>query len=238
MTTRRSSARSSARNRPTGFISWSEETFERLINSDPEPLQPRMRVSHSMLVNVLAREGNPVAHVSRLLTDNHHEPKDQRRLQKHALVLARELISSGVVERLPVPEASGRRHALTIDLQRDFALNQPLAPFALAVMETLDPESETYAKDLVSVIEAILENPRQVLWAQESKARGEAVAAMKLDGIEYEERNGAPRRGQLAQAARRPARGHPGRLPADPTPGSQPRPSRRSRSCARCSNRA
>ena len=173
---------------PEGFISWSEETFDRLINSDPEQQQPRMRVSHSMLVNILGREGNPVAHMARLLTDNHHEPKDQRRLQKHALVLARELISSGVVERLPAAEASGRRHALTIDLQRDFALNQPLAPFALAVMDTLDPESETYAKDLVSVIEAILENPRQVLWAQESKARGEAVAAMKLDGIEYEER--------------------------------------------------
>jgi hypothetical protein len=55
-------------------------------------------------------------------------------------------------------------------------------------MDTLDPESDTYAKDLVSVIEAILEDPRQVLWAQEYKARGEAVAAMKLDGIEYEER--------------------------------------------------
>ena len=173
---------------PDGFISWSEETFERLIVAEPEPLQPRMRVSHSMLVNLLARKGNPVAHAQRLLSDNHHEPKDQRRLQRHALVLAKELITSGVVERLPTAEASGRRHALTIDLQRDFALNQPLAPFALAVMETLDPESDTYARDLVSVIEAILEDPRQVLWAQESKARGEAVAAMKLDGIEYEER--------------------------------------------------
>jgi hypothetical protein len=103
-------------------------------------------------------------------------------------VLARELLTSGVMERLPEPQDSGRRYALTIDLQRDFALNQPLAPFALAVVDTLDPESETYARDLVSVIEAILEDPRQVLWAQEHKARGEAVAAMKLDGIEYEER--------------------------------------------------
>lgn len=173
---------------PDGFVGWSEETFERLITSEPEPLQPRLRVSHSMLVNLLAREGNPVAHAVRLLSDNHHEAKDQRRLQKHALVLARELLTSGVVERLPEADASGRRHALTIDLQRDFALNQPLAPFALAVMETLDRESDTYARDIVSVVEAILEDPRQVLWAQEYKARGEAVAAMKLDGIEYEER--------------------------------------------------
>ena len=173
---------------PEGFVGWSEETFDKLIAAEPEALQPRLRVSHAMLVNLLAREGNPVAHAARLLTDNHEDETRQRRLRRHALVLAKELLTSGVVERLPSAESDGRRYALTIDLQRDFALNQPLAPFALAVVETLDPESETYARDLVSVIEAILEDPRQVLWAQESKARGEAVAAMKLDGIEYDER--------------------------------------------------
>jgi superfamily II RNA helicase len=173
---------------PEGFVSWSRETFERLIAAEPEPLQPRLRMSHSVLINLLAREGNPVAHAVRLIRESHHDDKDQRRLGRHALVLARELLTSGVVERLPHADASGRRHALTIDLQRDFALNQPLAPFALAVMDTLDPESETHARDIVSVIEAILEDPRQVLWAQEHRARGEAVAAMKLDGIEYEER--------------------------------------------------
>ncbi len=173
---------------PEGFVGWSRETFERLIAAEPEPLQPRLRMSHAVLVNLLAREGNPVAHAVRLIRESHHDDKDQRRLGRHALVLARELLTSGVVERLPVAEASGRRHALTIDLQRDFALNQPLAPFALAAMETLDPESDSYARDLLSVIEAILEDPRQVLWAQEFKARGEAVAAMKLDGVEYEER--------------------------------------------------
>jgi superfamily II RNA helicase len=173
---------------PEGFVGWSRETFERLIAAEPEPLQPRLRMSHAMLINLLARQGNPVAHAVRLIRESHHDDKDQRRLGRHALVLARELLTSGVVERLPAADASGRRHALTIDLQRDFALNQPLAPFALAVMDTVDPESETYARDIVSVIEAILEDPRQVLWAQEHKARGEAVAAMKLDGVEYEER--------------------------------------------------
>jgi hypothetical protein len=38
------------------------------------------------------------------------------------------------------------------------------------------------------VIEATLDDPRAVLIAQEKKARGEAVAAMKAEGIEYEER--------------------------------------------------
>ena len=173
---------------PEGFVTWSRETFERLIAAEPEPLQPRLRMSHALLVNLLARQGNPVAHAVRLIRESHHEEKDQRRLGRHALVLARELLTSGVVERLATADQSGRRHALTIDLQRDFALNQPLAPFALAVLDTLDPDSETFSRDTVSVIEAILEDPRQVLWAQEHQARGEAVAAMKLDGIEYEER--------------------------------------------------
>jgi superfamily II RNA helicase len=173
---------------PDGFVGWSEETFERLLAAQPEPLQPRLRMSHAMLINILAREGNPVAHTARLIRTSHHDDQQQRRMGRHALVLAKELVTSGVVERLAEAEESGRRHALTVDLQRDFALNQPLAPFALAVMETLDPDSETYSRDILSVIEAVLEDPRQVLRAQESRARGEAVAAMKLDGVDYEER--------------------------------------------------
>jgi superfamily II RNA helicase len=173
---------------PDGFVGWSEETFQRLLAAEPEPLQPRLRMSHAMLINLLAREGNPVAHTARLIRSSHHDDQQQRRLSRHALVLAKELLTSGVVERLAEAEESGRRHKLTVDLQRDFALNQPLAPFALAVMDTLDPDSETYSRDILSVIEAVLEDPRQVLRAQESRARGEAVAAMKLDGVDYEER--------------------------------------------------
>jgi len=38
------------------------------------------------------------------------------------------------------------------------------------------------------VIEATLEDPRQVLRAQQSKARGEAIAQLKAEGVEYEDR--------------------------------------------------
>ena len=55
-------------------------------------------------------------------------------------------------------------------------------------MGVLDPASETFALDVVSVIEATLEDPRLILAAQLKKARGEAIAAMKADGIEYDER--------------------------------------------------
>ncbi len=75
-----------------------------------------------------------------------------------------------------------------MDLQLDFALDQPLSPLALAALDILDRESETYALDAISLIEATLEGPRPVLSAQRFKARGEAVAAMKADGIEYDDR--------------------------------------------------
>jgi hypothetical protein len=55
-------------------------------------------------------------------------------------------------------------------------------------MDLLDVESPTHALDVVSIIEATLDDPRQVLYAQQNKARGEAVAAMKAEGIEYDER--------------------------------------------------
>ena len=41
---------------------------------------------------------------------------------------------------------------------------------------------------MLSVVESILDDPFPVLMAQANKARGEAVAEMKADGIEYEER--------------------------------------------------
>ncbi|CAI9404855.1 DEAD/DEAH box helicase [Aestuariimicrobium sp. T2.26MG-19.2B] len=173
---------------PEGQVSWTEETYQRLVNAEPEPLQPRLRVSHSMLVNLLARRGNPVAAAAKLLGDNHHDEVARRRLRRRAVTLARELLNSGAIRRLDVAGADGRRHELTVDLQRDFALNQPLAPFALAVLDTLDPEAPEHARDVVSVVEAILEDPRAVLYAQQKRERGEAVAALKAEGYDYEER--------------------------------------------------
>ncbi len=93
-----------------------------------------------------------------------------------------------MVERLDEPDEKGRYVRLTVDLQYDFALNQPLSPFALAAILLLDKEADSYPLDVLSVIESTLDDPRQILSAQQFRARGEAVAAMKADGIEYEER--------------------------------------------------
>ena len=100
----------------------------------------------------------------------------------------RSLLAAGVVELVSPPEPDGRRVRLAEGFQFDFALNRPLSAYSLAVFDTLDPEAPTYALDVVSVVEATLEDPRPVLGAQEHLARGEAIGEMKAEGIEYDER--------------------------------------------------
>jgi superfamily II RNA helicase len=168
---------------PEGQIGWGKPTFERLMAAEPEALVSSFAVSHAMLLNVVGRPGDTFSAVRHLLTDNHEDRPAQRRHIRRAIAIYRALLAAGVVERLP--DSSVR---LTVDLQLDFALNQPLSPLALATVELLDRESPTYALDVLSVIESTLDDPRQVLHAQQFKARGEAVAAMKAEGIQYEER--------------------------------------------------
>ena len=176
------------RKAPEGMVPWGEATMTRLVDAAPEALTSNMRVSTAMILDVVDRPGDPFEAMRRLLTDNHEPRKRQLKLIREAVGIARSLLQAGVVERLDEPEPDGRRYRLTVDLPRDFALNQPLSTFALAAIDLLDAESDSYALDVVSVIEATLEDPRQVLAAQLNKARGEAVAAMKADGIEYDER--------------------------------------------------
>ena len=144
-----------------------------------------------------------------LLTDNHEDRQAQRRHIHRAIQIYRALLAGGVVERLAEPDDQGRMVRLTVDLQDDFALNQPLSPLALAAIELLDVTSPDYPLDVLSVIESTLDNPRPVLSAQLFKARGEAVAEMKAEGVDYETRMELLEDGQLPAAARRPARGAP-----------------------------
>ncbi|MCQ4626789.1 DUF3516 domain-containing protein [Corynebacterium sp. CCUG 65737] len=170
-----------------GEVSWSEKTYLRLTEAEPEELQSQFTVSNSMLLNVVARPGDGYEHMKHLLRTNHDTRAKQNRDILTALDLFRGLINAGVVERTPDSPAF-RPYTLTAELDRDFALNQPLSPFALAFLTLLYPESEAYDLDVISAFEAILDDPRQLLQAQQSAARGEEIAALKADGVDYTER--------------------------------------------------
>ncbi|EPD85728.1 hypothetical protein HMPREF1529_00740 [Microbacterium sp. oral taxon 186 str. F0373] len=227
---------------PTGVVNWGEGSYERLISAAPEPLVPQLKLTAAMLINVIGRGGDVFDHVRALVFDNHEPAARRFALARRAIAIFRTLVDAGIVEI--DRSAPSRPHiALTVDLQPNFALNQPLSPFALAAIELLSPDDDMapgagarvhnsgdlaaeeptapgsnenassfrsyeqpapatapapvapggigtghYALDVLSVIEATLDDPRAILAQQEYRARGEAVAAMKRDGIEYDER--------------------------------------------------
>ena len=181
---------------PEGFVTWNEQTFQRLIETQPETLKPRLRITHSMVLSMVEQGGDARTRVSELIAKSLQTDEEKLKLNVRADEIFATLIDSGVVVRTEVPPAPDAPadalpevdYALTVDLPEDFALDQPLSPFLLAALELLDPESDTYTFDLISMVEATLEDPKQVLRAQERAARSRAMAEMKADGIDFEER--------------------------------------------------
>ena len=251
---------------PEGFVTWNEGTFQRLIESTPETLKPRLRITNSMILAEVEQGGDAWQRVLALIDDSLQAPEEKAALKARAAEIFATLIDAGVVVREAVEDevpdevdaTAGNREAvdadgpgdaaaaagaetdadsadaettaavaaiaadtaadaadaetaaviaadtgaenaasfldgaasyyLTVDLPEDFALDQPLSPFLLAALELLDPESDTYALDVVSMVEATLEDPKQVLRAQERMARDRAMNAMKAEGIDFEER--------------------------------------------------
>ena len=176
---------------PEGFVTWNEATFTRLIDAPPETLRPRLRVTHSMVLAEVEQGGDARARVDDIIDRSLQSDEEKAALHDRAAEIFATLIDAGVVVQKAVqgdgPDPA-TAYELTVDLPEDFALDQPLSPFLLAALELLDPESPTYDMDLISFVEATLEDPKQVLRAQERHARDEAMAAMKAEGVDFEER--------------------------------------------------
>ena len=173
---------------PDGQVTWSESTFERLTTAEPEELVSQFAMSNSMLLNVVARKQWTFEALRHLIRTNHDTRAKQNKTILRTIELYRGLLNAGVVEEYAADTPSGKDARLAQEMQRDFALNQPLSPFALAALELLDPESPTYTLDIISTFEAVLEDPRQILVAQQKAERGEEIAALKAEGVDYTER--------------------------------------------------
>jgi hypothetical protein len=167
-----------------GQVSWSEATFNNLVAAQVERLTPRLRVTPTMVLELLHRP-DPITAAYDLLTDNHQPPRPRNQLIREACRIYHSLRVGGVVRHAP------GRLTLATELPPNFALSGPLTPFALAAAELLDPDSAEYAVDVLSIFEATLEAPRQILLAQEDAAKKEALARMKAEGWDYLERMNA-----------------------------------------------
>lgn len=171
---------------PKGFVGWKEATFDKLIASEPEALKPHMRISHSLVLSEVEQGGDAYARTHKLIDDSAQGAEEKDRLHTRADEIFATLIDAGVVRK--EEEGGQASYVLTVDLPDNFALDQPLSPFLLASLELLDPENDDYDMDLISMVEATLEDPPQILRALQRRARNKAMDEMKADGVDYNER--------------------------------------------------
>lgn len=172
---------------PEGFVGWNKQTFERLMTADPEPLRPRMRISHTLVLNEVIQGGDAFARTMKLIADSAQTDEQKQRLIVRASEIFATLIRAGVVARTEGQDGADE-YRLAVELPDRFALDQPLSPFMLAALELLDPDDNAYALDALSLVEATLEDPWQILRAQEREARDRAMADMKAAGVDFDER--------------------------------------------------
>jgi hypothetical protein len=169
------------------YVHWDLNTFTRLINAAPEALVSRFQVSHGMLLNVLGRRGDGCRAMQRLIRDSHEPESAKAAHRKRAWQLFRALVARHIVEFIP-QTAEGARLRVNVDLQDDFSMDQALSLYLPETVPLLDPDSPTYALDLLTLVESILENPELILRRQLDRIKDRAIAQMKADGMEYEQR--------------------------------------------------
>ena len=198
---------------PEGFVGWNEDTYRRLVDAAPETLHPRMEMSHAIALAEVMQGGPAWQRTHDLVDESLQDDEQKEQLHRRTDEVFATLEAAGLIGHEIVGGAGGAAGAdeaagaggaavaggaagagesenwfVQGEVPEGFALDQPLSPFLLAALELLDRESPEYALDVISMVEATLEQPRQVLRAQEKAARSAAIAEMKADGIEYEER--------------------------------------------------
>lgn len=211
---------------PEGYVGWSEHTFQKLIESEPEALTPRLKITHAMVLAEVMHGGAAYARLHALIKNSFQTAEEQEKLIHACQEIFATLMDAGVIVReeatgaaaQPGDDTAGDQpaagttsdtaattagdtnatvaadtwenasYALAKDIPSDFALDQMLAPFVIAACELIDRESPNYALDIVSLVEASLENPPQIMKALVKEAKNKALAEMKMEGIDYEER--------------------------------------------------
>ena len=169
------------------FANWDLATFKRLMGAAPERLQSRFEVSHGMLLNVLSRRSDGCRAMQRLIHESHETDRAKRAHFRRGWQLFRALVGRGIVEIVPRTE-EGSRVRVNVDLQEDFSMNHALSLYLLEAIPLLEIESETYALDVLTLAESIVEDPELILRRQLDKLKGQKVAEMKAEGKDYDER--------------------------------------------------
>ena len=191
------------------YVHWSDDTYKKLVAAEPEPLGSHFAMNHHILLSTLGRPGDNCAAVVQLLRDNHEPRTRQRRHIRQAVALYRSLKQANLVHEQVADEIEGFGNGgvsgagneggegsgarakprkvvqVSPELQDNFALLQPLSLFALEALWVLEPETHG---EVLSVIEAVLENPTAILRAQEQLSKKAAMEEFKSQGLDYDQR--------------------------------------------------
>ncbi len=173
-----------------GYVHWDKQTFEKLINSPPEPLVSKFKVSHGLLVSTLERtDGGGCRALKGLLNNCHEPPGSKKHKKREALTYFRSLVEAKILTLVPLKERDGgppvRVH---VDLQEDFSIHHALGLYLIDTLKQLDPLHPEYGLDVLTLVESILENPELILQKQVDRAKTEKLAELKAAGVEYEDR--------------------------------------------------
>ena len=169
------------------FVNWDEKTFTRLITAPPERLTSQFQVTHGMLLNVLGRPTDGCRAVRELIARSHEMPKAKKALVRRAWQLFRALVERGIIEFIP-QTIEGAKLRVNVALQEDFSMNQTLSLYVHDTLPLMDPEAPDYALVVLTLVESILEDPDLILRKQLDKVKGQAIAEMKMQGVEYNQR--------------------------------------------------
>jgi len=193
---------------PEGSVSWDAKTFERLRTAPAEELSSRFDVSHGMLLLVLGRDSDGCRAMQRIIRDSHETDHRKRALRKRAWQLFRALVERKIVEIIPRDPSqsferepvgaqslarSGSDNAVqklrvNVELQEDFSLHQALSLYLIDTLPLLNRESPDYPFDVLTLCEAIVEDPDAILRRQVDKLKTDKMAEMRAAGVQYEER--------------------------------------------------
>ncbi len=175
-----------------GYVPWDRNTLERLREKEPEPMESRFEPTFALLVNLLQSEtaqvGGGYGRLVQLIGRSHGNDYVRARHRRTAAQRFRTLRGAGLVEVRRIDGYRGAYARPAPGLQRDFSVFHTLALYLLDTLPRIPAERETYALDVLSMVESILEDPDVVLWKQLDRARGLAVAEMKAKGMEYDDR--------------------------------------------------
>jgi superfamily II RNA helicase len=171
-----------------GYVHWDKATFDRLVASQPEPLVSRFSVSHGMVASVMAREEDGgCMGLAHLVKRSHERPAQQRIHGKLAIEMVRSLRDANILSF--EHDADGRRRVVVnADLGEDFSIHHALSLYLIDTLKLMPPSEPSYALDVLTLVESILEDPDVILMRQLDALKRDKLAELKAAGVEYDQR--------------------------------------------------